>query len=653
MKVFYYLKRAVTLPPHVVLGKAIRKARQIIKEKKLRFADERYTTYETRNVGDLHQFFRAIDPDNLPKEQIRALNSRFLNHEFDLLGSGTVRVFHGMQCNGIEGIVYPPASPSEINRNNQQISANVRSCISEKYVPIDWHIDFKSGFRWRESTWSPNIEYGSNAGADVKVPWELARMQHLSMLGWGYALDRDQKYVVEFQDQILDFIASNPPRYGVNWVCTMDVGIRVANWLMAYDIFSAYGAKFEEEFLAVLARGVYEHGKHIFNHLEWDPYLRSNHYLANIAGLLFAAAYLPQDAEVQSWLVFAIDELKKEVMSQFHSDGSNFEASSSYHRLSAEMVVFATALALEIGTRFSDEYMTRLQKMADFIRDITKPDGSIVQCGDNDSGRFMKIFPDEDVLDHRYLVQSIRNGNDLTSVIQAQLSQMKEAGKKKTAYPDFGLYIYRNQGLFMAARCGSIGQKGNGGHAHNDQLSFELAVNGISMIIDPGTYIYTALPDARRLFRSTAMHNTVAAVGLEQNIDEGLFRMKDRAHGNVILSDENTFIGEHQGFGWIHRRTLKMERDRLVGIDECGSGLKEIWFHFAPGWDVSSDLCTYKHVKVQFRSSCSFRTEDGKISRAYGHMEKAKKIVVRTTEKRVEWCLAVVGVTNHVGGHFD
>ena len=40
------------------------------------------------------------------------------------------------------------------------------------------------------------------------------------------------------------------------------------------------------------------------------------------------------------------------------------------------------------------------------------------------------------------------------------------------------------------ASCLAVGQDGNGGHAHNDQLSIELNVDGEDWIADPGTYLY-------------------------------------------------------------------------------------------------------------------------------------------------------------------
>ena len=129
------------------------------------------------------------------------------------------------------------------------------------YVPIDWQLDFKSGFRWDEGLWHGRIAYGNVPGADVKVPWELARMQHLVALALAsaYADDPDagNRYGGEIRNEILDFMAANPPGFGVNWVCAMDVGIRAVNWLLAFDIVKGSGHGWDAGFEKLLARSIY------------------------------------------------------------------------------------------------------------------------------------------------------------------------------------------------------------------------------------------------------------------------------------------------------------------------------------------------------------------------------------------------------------
>lgn len=454
-RLVHYASLALKLPPKVFLAKVARKLKSEAIAACARQRDHWRSTYELLPpylVGAVLAQRCSPVSGLLGAQQIdaiRAIASHYLEHRFDLLGSGWVEVRHGMVCAGLEGHRYPPAQAvlvdlpgrwldNRINHSNLKHAQSIWALVTPGYVPIDWHLDFKSGYRWDEKTWYQDIQFGQLPGVDVKVPWELARLQHLPQLAHAYALASGgtegfvspDEYMREFRDQVLDFIATNPPRYGVNWACTMDVGIRVANWLMARDLFIASGAKFDDEFDQVLLQSVHEHGEHIISNLEWHAELRNNHYLGDIVGLLFVAAYLPCSSETDAWLAFAVQELVVEVKDQFYEDGGNFEASTSYHRLSAELVVYATALVVGLPEAkrkalvgydhnlvrrcpklepapirlftapggsalgpFPEWYWLRLEKMAEFARHITRPDHLVPQIGDNDSGRLFKLQP--------------------------------------------------------------------------------------------------------------------------------------------------------------------------------------------------------------------------------------------------------------------
>jgi len=652
------------------------------------------------------------------QEKVLSLSRLYIDHYFDLLGSGWIQVRYGMQSRGLEGHRYEIKTGNvhadkagkwlkdRINPSNIKESQMVWKLVDESYEPIDWRLDFKSGFRWSEFTWYKDIQYGHRLGADIKVPWELARMQHLPMLAWAYALTKDDGYHREFRNQLLDFIATNPPRYGVNWHCTMDVAIRVVNWLVTYDLFCAFGACFDKEFEEVFKKSVYEHGKHCFENLEYSPWLRSNHYLADLAGLLFCGAYLPSTKESDSWLVFSVQELISEMNTQFNLDGSNFEASTSYHRLSTEIYLFCTALCSKLPDEkkevlrnksilvgkekllfkhyrkqlynlddqyfFPSWYLEKLERAVEFTMNITKASGEAPQIGDNDSGRFLKLWPeyakitvadatkkyknlngykdlppeadywDESILDHRHLIgiggvmfrrkdllDAVGYLNPEISLMQSWLQNViipsyhhnqnrtgpsaaaitvhttrtldgwKEYleinfGKplisefkpiqdgqpltnelKTFAYPDFGLFLFRSLRLYLAVRCGSIGQNGNGGHAHNDQLSIELSFDGTDYICDPGTYLYTPLPARRNQFRSTAAHFTLQFKNKEQNYwlpgIKGLFRMENQAKEECLYFMSNGFVGKHNGFGHPVWRLILIN-EQSVSIYDFGEG---------------------------------------------------------------------------------
>lgn len=369
-------------------------------------------------------------------ELVRQQAEQSIAHCFDLLGSGPVTVKYGSECRGLEGHRFP-ASPmvnadrhgdwleGRVNRANLPAARRIWQQVGSSYSPIDWHLDFKSGYRWQEGMWYGDIRFGHLPGVDIKVPWELSRMQHLPTLALACHFAQAgvpgfrsaDAYASEFRNQLIDFIATNPPGFGVNWACAMDVGIRVANLLVAWDIIVSGGLKLDDEFVAVFAASIRAHARHIAANLEWSPTIRGNHYIANIAGLLFSSAYLPCGEEADAWLAFAVKEMIAETAYQFHDDGSNFEGSVCYHRLSAEMLVWMAALlanlapdkrrALGCEIPLPDWFWTRLANMASFTEAMTRPDRLVVQFGDNDSGRFLTLGSGE----------QLRASNDPNSLI--------------------------------------------------------------------------------------------------------------------------------------------------------------------------------------------------------------------------------------------
>ncbi len=381
--------------------------------------DQRRSSYPEYDPhkGTLARYFSLEDMPPLEQDRVQtlALADHFAAHRFDLLGSGWVHVHYGMISRGVGGYRYTmstknihinsagawlagqinPANLSEAQRVWRLIRADNADNLA--YVPIDWQLDFKSGWRWSEKTSSSAIRYGNRRGADVKVPWELARMQHLPILAAASALTGESRYADEFRCQVLDFIAANPPRFGVNWVSTMDVAIRVANWLVAYDLFRAHGVTFDAAFEQAFMCSVYAHGLHIRANLDWHEGWRGNSYLADVVGLLFVAAYLPRSPETDAWYTFALEEMLHETALQFNPDGSTREGSTAYHGLSAEMIAYATRLALRRKDAPDDapsitlSHLARLSHVARFTRHITKLEGHIPQFGDNDSGRFLKL----------------------------------------------------------------------------------------------------------------------------------------------------------------------------------------------------------------------------------------------------------------------
>lgn len=346
----------------------------------------------------------GLQPEGIDREIAKELCCMYMNHRFDLLGSGWVRCGFFSNAPGVEGYRYEGLEFDEkdswlhhiVDEKDYANSKEIYNLVSKEYIPIDWQKDYKTGFRWSAKEWYRPIKIAEEPGADIKVPWELSRMQHLPRLALFYKMfpEEAERIKQEFMDECLDFIAQNPVRKGVNWMCTMDVAIRTANIVLAYWLFVSFEACFPKCFQEIIWSTINIHCKHIRNNLEWSIRLRSNHYFANICGLLFGAAFVGN----RRWIRYAREQYKVELLEQFYPEGSNFEGSIGYHRLSGEMAIYTGALIEclskeRVCNSLDEKEKERLLKIGKFAEDTMTPDGSFVQIGDNDSGRFFNLTP--------------------------------------------------------------------------------------------------------------------------------------------------------------------------------------------------------------------------------------------------------------------
>lgn len=643
---------------------------------------------------DIVSFIYECFPD--APDKIIAQADKICEHIFDLLGSGPVKVYYGMKAKGFEDHCY-----------NMQISAKKLTTIHHSpftihnYEPIDWHIDFKSGYRWNPKTYYKDIKYANRLGVDVKVPWELSRFQHLTALGEAYFLSEDEKYVEEFVNQVTDWIENNLPKFGVNWKCTMDVAIRVCNWLLAWEFFRN-SPSISNEFIIKFFKSLLQHGRYIKNNLEWSETLTSNHYLSDVVGLVYLGVLIPEFKESKKWKNFGIEELEKEMRKQVYPDGVDFEASTCYHRLALELFFYAIFLVIindknfkednfiEVGHEiFGEKYLQRLYKMFEFVLYALKPNGRMPQIGDNDNGR-LHIFTKRDVLDMRYLLnfgaiffkepkfkvkefgfceEALWILGEKGYKIWQDLQENCLANIGSKTFPDAGWYIMRNDKNYMFISCGPNGQNGNGGHCHNDKLSFELCIDGEDMIVDPGTYTYTAEPEWRNKFRSTAYHNTVVVDGEEQNRfnERNLFGMTNDAQVKVNkweTNDEYDFLdAQHSGYECLsepvtHRRQILFDRkqgywivrDILTGM---GKHTFDLYLHFAPmkleikkedPLVVNSNLAPGPNIVIvpMETEGLKLSIQEGSVSFGYG--EKVTAPVIRyskTTRTPVQFVTVI------------
>lgn len=548
---------------------------------------------------------------------------------------------------------------------------------------INWHEDFKSGYRWPQRFYQEIEVTRLEDESDAKVAWELSRGHQLLTLARAACVFEDERYAAELESQLKSWLDTNPPGIGINWTTPMEVGIRAVNLVWALATLEEW-RPLDEGLRHRLIESLRWHGKHIKANLEGTPHLRSNHYLGDILGLLVLGFVLTGEPAASGWSRFARREFERQIATQVYVDGVSFEGSIAYHGLVLEMLLIASYVAAWAGTPLSNEFHEQLHRMVAVSRSVRHPDGRIPLFGDQDSGRILPQGfarpPTHDNLlwlaaalvgETRPLEGPVHPEVAWTLGIDAwrraaELPAASPAGSE--AFPVGGIFVLSAERAHLVVRCGDVGQNGSGGHSHNDVLSYELSIDGIPLIVDSGTYAYTFDVAARNEFRSTRSHNTVCIDGAEIHpIDPSrVFELRGFARPTIeecdLSGDPMQLVGSHDGYRrlqppCVHRRRFSLAvgsselriRDELLG---AGTHEVQSFLHFAYGTrlrrvdDASFDVALGEaQARIIFSSvqAEELVVEDGWISDRYGVRQRSPVLIAsrqRTFPVELDYTIA-------------
>lgn len=628
--------KSLHLPPHIL---AIRLFNQFINKAKKKKQVEQLKNGNyinpTKNIklknGPFYQ--KEINISELKNELIDYLNSQYINHFFDYLGSGWVNL----------------NKTEKTNKSAFKSTNPLLNHVSKDYKFIDWQRDFKNDFKFDVSQTFLEVKF--TKGADVKVPWELSRLQFLPRLAI-FSIAKPEvlsQNIIEFKNVVFDFEINNPVGFGVNWVSPMDVAIRLANIGLAFDLFCTQDKNLKNEttFCQTLATHFYQGAKFIFNNLENKQGRTGNHYIFNLLGLLTANKYLQESDETKRWYEFAKNELGKEIQKQFYQDGFNAEASSAYHFFTSE-AVFVAIYFLEERDRLElfQKNESLISAIISASNAILKSDYTIPQIGDNDSGKLFNLTPNGELsevneLKENYLnlkkfesfkneefdenlllqtnyfgmvkglfggsiskskaslleqslfstigeINSSINGSEEISnsfkplkfkqeklFLFADYSNINiDVEAKWQNFPKTGWTIFKTENLYLHFNYADEKIKNHGWrHKHNDILNLELEIDSKPILQDPGSFVYTSNIEKRNYFRSTQVHNVPMVNGLEQNryLNDlaGVFNMVRDSKTELLEISNRKLIAQLITQNTTFIRSIEIKEEGILVTDFC------------------------------------------------------------------------------------
>jgi hypothetical protein len=544
-------------------------------------------------------------------------------------------------------------------------------------TPIDWHLDPVARVRAPMAHWSRIAYLDPKVAGDHKVVWELNRHQWLVALGEAYWLTGDERWARAIVERLVAWMDANPPKRGVNWASSLEVGFRAIAWCWVIAMLRDSDA-LGSEVLARLTAFLALHARHLERNL--STWFSPNTHLTGEALALFHVGLLfPELRGAARWREHGWRTLVDQLPIHARADGVYFEQAVYYQRYTVDFYTHLLVLAERNGIAGGRAAIgPHLERLVEHLVHLARHDGTTPLTGDEDGGRLVWLAeraPDD-----------VRSAAATAAVLFARPDFAFAAGEMTAesiwllgpdaperfaalgarepdgtsrAFTEGGVYVMRDgwdaASHHLAIDCGPHGAM-NCGHAHADALSFEASVAGRPVLVDPGTYVYTASPALRDWFRSTEAHNALAIDDESSSVSDGAFQWRHVARCETLawypFAAADWFEGRHDGYARLaspatHRRgVLFVKPDEgprywIVRDVVESEGEHDLALTFQCAADVSVDALDCEGAELAFGEAPAMRlafTADGAldaprvavderwVSRRYGARRPAPRL---------------------------
>ena len=266
--------------------------------------------------------------------------------------------------------------------------------------------------------------------------------------------------------------------------------------------------------------------KFLTSRLEY--HLLANHLLENAFALYIGGLITHQREFIETGRNLLVRELQEQVL----NDGMHYERSPMYHLIILERLLDALNFADACGDDLQPLLKSYALKMTSLA--INWQDLDRIPMMQDSAYRVALEVPI--ILDYAKRL--------LGKHYPKKYGDFKGSGYRRLSSAGFSLFV----------NVGPIGPVYQPGHAHADELNFELFFRNAPILVDTGVSTYEK-NERRLLERSTGSHNCVVLGGNSSDVWSG-FRVGKRAKVQIVSDDDQKLTATHDGFGALTSRSF-------------------------------------------------------------------------------------------------
>lgn len=427
---------------------------------------------------------------------------------------------------------------------------------------LDWFTSDIPDSRWPASHYA-KIDYRpGNPCGDVRINWELSRLQFLPPLALSHE-DLARRI-------LMDWLTANPYLHGPGYLSSMEVALR---WFPTYWSACLFQQPLERQFLRDLTGFAVASGRFIESRLSTHS-SAGNHLIVEAVGLFWLGKALRKSRYGAHWVNKARSILWEQIGRQINPDGSNQEQSFWY--LGFVLDALFHYLLLEEQQTIPVTVKQRMQSALEFVNEMTLLNGSFPDYGDRDDGFvfrtraayeespfcgllslgahfFQRAEWNRETAQARTRVSFWTGiGDDgPKSPLPEDVATEKSQPPSLKTYPEGGMTLMRWGRGRVLFRHGPLGLPPTCGHGHADALSVLFWWNNVPVLIDLGSGQYNGNQNIRNFFRSTIAHNTVEVGGRNQAKTLGPFMWDKSYKVHVVGVAETPLLhvnASHDGY---------------------------------------------------------------------------------------------------------